>query len=958
MTQARANSLSELAKLGFENLAATGPKLAEITKFLKLDEDYLLQILSNSASPDRALDGLLGLAPKAQHSARLLSNADQAIRLVRVLGASDGLSTFIQRHPRALSFLEVAPKLPSQDDFSKISFQGRNELRVSYFQMLLQIADFDLAQTNFNHVDAVMLALSDLAGGAISAGLSLARAEIASEGRFSLDQIESTKLAVIAMGKCGARELNYLSDVDVIYVAKGESESYLEIATKLATTLARILDEPGEEPGLWQLDPNLRPEGKQGALVRSLEAHLSYYQRWAESWEFQALLKARFVAGDQELGEQYIAQIKPLIWSQPDRAVIVESARHLRKRVLEQIPSEQRDIEIKLGRGGLRDIEFTAQLLQLVHGVNDESLRVMSTFEALSALTDAGLLSRVDHEVFRRNYQFLRTLEHRVQLSKLRRSHLLPTDESELRRVARSMGFTSHELLEKWTTIRAENAHLHDSVFYRPLLQATASLSPGEVQLSDEDVAVRLHSLGFKDAKGAGQHIRALTSGVSRRATIQKTLLPVLIRWMAEGTDPDRALLSFRRLSESLGESHWFLGMLRDSSGAAERLMRVLSTSALVARLLEHIPDSSQWFGDEESLQPMPSIEIESEMRALIARKGIEAAELIRNIRRREYLRIAIGAVLGALSMRDISDGLSDITESYLKSMLALAKQNLGFELDFCIIAMGRFGGRELGFGSDADCMFLFESEDASGQAHAEKLASELMSLVKDSLLEFEIDLDLRPEGKNGPRVRSLNGYAGYYQNWADNWEFQALLRARTITGSDLLQQSFQTLIDPLRYPKQLDQKALTEIRRIKARVESERLPQGADPARHLKLGRGSLSDVEWVAQLYQLRFANDFPELKTVQTIEALEHVSRLGLADSGSIASLIEAWLLASRCRSALVLSVDKLLDVLPSERRTLESMARIMEFSPGEASRLEEQYLSTTRRARAAFEKLFLA
>ena len=520
------------------------------------------------------------------------------------------------------------------------------------------------------------------------------------------------------------------------------------------------------------------------------------------------------------------------------------------------------------------------------------------------------------------------------------------------------MGLTSHELMEKWSSVRAENAQLHDSVFYRPLLQATASLSPGEVLLSDEDVAARLRSLGFKDAKGAAQHIRALTSGVSRRATIQKTLLPVLIRWMADGTDPDRALLSFRRLSESLGESHWFLGMLRDSSGAAERLMRVLSTSALVARLLEHIPDSSQWFGDEESLKPLSSQALEAEMTALISRKGKDAAELMRNVRRREYLRIAIGAVLGALSMREISDGLSSITESYLRSMLSLAKQNLNIELDFCIIAMGRFGGRELGFGSDADAMFLFESDEEQGQLNAEKLASELMTLVKDSLLEFEIDIDLRPEGKNGPRVRSLNGYAGYYEKWADTWEFQALLRARTISGSLELQSRFLDLINPLRYPEQLGPKALTEIRRIKARVEAERLPQGADPARHLKLGRGSLSDVEWVTQLYQLRSASQHPELKTVQTIEALEHISRLGLADSTQVSNLIDAWLLASRCRSALVLSVDKLLDVLPSERKTLESMARILEYRPGEAAVLEEHYLATTRKARAAYEKLFLA
>jgi glutamate-ammonia-ligase adenylyltransferase len=310
------------------------------------------------------------------------------------------------------------------------------------------------------------------------------------------------------------------------------------------------------------------------------------------------------------------------------------------------------------------------------------------------------------------------------------------------------------------------------------------------------------------------------------------------------------------------------------------------------------------------------------------------------------------------LNLEQISAGLTNISEAYLRSMLELGKRNLELELDFCIIAMGRLGGEELGFGSDADAMLLYQSDLEDAQAKAEKLASELLVLVKDSLLEFDLDLGLRPEGKNGARVRSLNGYAGYYEKWADHWEFQALLRARPISGSKELQGAFLALIDPLRYPSDLPTKALLEIRRIKARVEAERLPQGADPVRHLKLGRGSLSDVEWVAQLYQLRFANKHPVLRTTRTVQALEAISELGLADKASITALSNAWRLAARCRSALVLAIDKLADVLPTDRRVLESVARILDFEPGQAGVLEEQYLGQTRKARVAFEKLFLS
>ncbi len=959
MSDVRASSLSELAKLGFEALSETVSKLDTLISLLGDNARMSLSPISSAASPDRALDSLIELArahPKSLQ--KILKSEHATLRLCKVLGASDALASHLLRHPDQLSVFGQPARLPTAKEIEQISSSSVSELRVDYRKLLLSVADYDLHLDDWGSVKSVTASLSDLAAGAIESGLVIARRELALEGKYYAEEIENTKLSVIAMGKAGARELNYLSDVDVIYVAEGQNENYVEIATRLASRLARILDEPAAEPGLWQLDPNLRPEGKQGALVRSLEAHLAYYQRWAESWEFQALLKARFIAGDPLLGERYIQTIKPLIWSRPDRASIVESARHLRKRVLDLIPASEREREIKLGRGGLRDVEFTAQLMQLVHGTTDESLRVMDTFSALDALAAAGLLSRVDRDVFRRNYEFLRTLEHRVQLVKLRRTHLLPAEESDLRRIARAMGLKPQELEDRWNQARSETAALHDSVFYRPLLKATASLAVDEVQLSDEEIGLRLAAIGFRDPEGASRHIQALTQGVTRRATIQRTLLPVLIRWMAEGTDPDRALLSFRRLSESLGETPWFLGMLRDSSGAAERLMAVLASSALVSRLLEHIPDSCQWFADESSLIPISLSDIETEMASVLERNGKGSAELIRAIRRREFLRVAIGAVLGALSMGQISKALTDISESYLRAMLSMAHLNQFEQVDLCIIAMGRLGGAELGFGSDADAMLLYESSSDSGAETANKIAADLLDLVRDPILHFELDLDLRPEGKNGPRVRTLSGFAGYYEKWAEPWEFQALLRARPISGSSRLASLFIELIDPLRYPTEIDQKALLEVRRIKARVENERLPQGADPARHLKLGRGSLSDVEWVVQLFQLRYAARHPELRTLSTLDALEAMATLNLAEREQVQALSDAWLLSSRARSALVLAADKAIDVLPTDRNLLESVSRILEYPPGHAAELEESYLAVARRSRAAFEKLFVA
>ena len=316
-----------------------------------------------------------------------------------------------------------------------------------------------------------------------------------------------------------------------------------------------------------------------------------------------------------------------------------------------------------------------------------------------------------------------------------------------------------------------------------------------------------------------------------------------------------------------------------------------------------------------------------------------------------------MGAVLGTVNIGELSQGLTDITESYLTALLEFVNDT---GLDLGIVAMGRFGGSELGFGSDADVMFVYakSADPESDQKKAEAVIAEIRKLSADPLLEFELDLDLRPEGKNGPVARSLESYAAYYEKWANTWEDQALLRARVIAGSEALRESFTRLIDTYRYPENVEPKAIVEIRRIKARVETERLPQGADPKRHLKLGRGSLSDVEWLVQLLQLSNGATFPEIRTPQTLEALAACVAAGLLEKHDATVLAEAWMLASRIRSAIVIYSGRRSDVLPTDRRALEGIARILEYPRGSATALEQDYLAYTRRARMVFERVFYA
>jgi [glutamine synthetase] adenylyltransferase / [glutamine synthetase]-adenylyl-L-tyrosine phosphorylase len=958
MSRPRANPLSELAKYGFEELSNALQGLDRLVQLVGDVGHTAPSPLAASPSPDRSLQFLLRLAEQEPKLvSKVLKSEGASKRLLAVVGASDALADQLLKKPKQIELFFKPAGIPKG---FQLPTTDRSAMRIEYRRLLLQIVDWDLQQPFVESFEPVTRALSDLATAALAAGLLIATEELISEGRITKLQAQEAKLAIIAMGKCGARELNYLSDVDVIYASNADGDS-VATATKIAARLALVIDESDVEVGLWQVDPNLRPEGKDGALVRTVDSHIIYYQKWAHAWEFQALLKARFVAGDEEVGNDYISRVKPLIWERTNRSEIVESARNLRRRVLEHIPAAEQERQIKLGRGGLRDVEFTAQLLQLVHGVADESLRVMGTLESLQALADAGLIARVDREQFNAAYKTLRTMEHRTQLLKLRRTHLLPSEPGELRRIARSLNPAwDVDVLEGlWTKTRGEVATLHDIVFYRPLLAATAALTPGEVALSSDEISSRLTALGFKDTKGAIEHIRALSSGLSRRAIIQRTLLPVLIRFMAEGTAPDRALITFRRLSETLGESHWFLKMLRDSSGAAERLMATLSLSAFACRLLEHIPESSSWFGEKETLVPALASEIRSEMLSLVLR-GQGKPEVVaglKQIRRRETLRTSIASVLGLVDQEAVGESLSAVTDSYIAAMLAHCQLEAGTELDICVVAMGRLGGRELGFGSDADVMLVYRGESEQVQKPAELITASLIDKLRDPVLNFELDLDLRPEGKNGPRIKSLEAFDGYYRKWAETWEFQALTRARTITGSDELQDAFIELINPYRFPAEIGMKQLVDIRRIKARVENERLPQGADPGRHLKLGRGSISDVEWLVQLLQLRFASQQPKLQGGGTLETLEALRELGHIDDKDARQLSEAWNLASRIRSGIVLGQDRPSDSLPVERGQLEAVARVIGYSPGSALELEETYLATTRKARAVFERLFL-
>jgi glutamate-ammonia-ligase adenylyltransferase len=961
-------TLTELARLGFTDLGATRELLDGLP-------DAIVAHFADAADADQALR-LLGqlLEHAPAQLERTFASEGAANRLIRILGASLGLGEFFLRRPDQLDVLDSPLlSLPDADTLRAdllASVVGLKDdaaltaLRVRYRRHVASLAAWDLSNTDpLAAVSLVAAMLADLAGAALDASLDVARRTV----KFPAAEIALTPLAIIGMGKSGARELNYVSDVDVIFVTEGTDElpadRAVEIATRLAMQTARGIQELASEPGLWEVDSNLRPEGKDGALVRTLDSHIAYYERWAKSWEFQALLKARPLAGALDLGGRYVDAIAPMVWSSASRENFVESVQRMRERVTENIPSDERDVQLKLGPGGLRDIEFTIQLLQLVHGQLDPEVRQVATLPALVALAAQGYIGRVEAAEFSRDYRFLRLLEHRLQLTRLRRTHLMPRDPEAVRVLARATGLyaTADELTEAWQHTKHQVRSLHERLFYRPLLSAVAALPDDGLSLSSEQAVARLAAIGFRDARGALHHIAALTGGVSRRATIQRTLLPVMLGWFAEGADPDLGLLAFRRLSEDLGEAYWFLRMLRDSSGAAQRLTSVLSSSRFAGSLLERIPEGVAWLENEDELRPRSLATLVEDNRSTIARHPGDregTALALRTARRREVLRLAIAGILGLISIEELGQGLSDITSAILTGMLEIIRPEPD-GIEFAIIAMGRYGGQELGFGSDADIMYVYRAISVpreAAQVRAEQIVQQLGRLTEDLRLPLDLDIGLRPEGKNGAIVRSLDSYRVYYQRWSLTWEAQALLRARGAVGDAALLSDFESLADEVRYPAKISDQDVREVKRIKARVESERLPQGADSSRHLKLGRGSLSDVEWFVQLLQLKHGSRIEGLRTTSTLKALAAATEQKLVTKEDAARLRDAWIMASRARSAMTLWTAKTADVLPTDRQQLEGVARLLEYPPGSASKLDDDYLRVTRQARQVFERRF--
>lgn len=802
----------------------------------------------------------------------------------------------------------------------------------------------------------VVAEISDLADALIRGGLQLAREEL--QAQFPT-AARHTLFTVIAMGKLGARELNYSSDVDLVFVLDAPNpndEVTRRYATRLAETLIQVLSRDTAEGRCFRVDMRLRPEGRAGVLVRSFAAFREYYDRWAETWERQALIKARPVAGDEDLGRRFMALIGPVVYRASQGAAVIEDVREMRGAVeakLEAAGAMRR--HVKEGRGTIRDVEFTLQLMQLLFGAGCPAIQVPDTWTLLERMESQSLLTPAEVTAFRAGYRFFREVEHRLQLLNDLPVRLIPTDPSELRRLARTMGFAESAEFTAAVEGHAEAVRSHAEALLDRLgveahavgrLRATLALA----HTTEGVAALREETADFPDPEAATAALVKLAVGppgfphVSSTRRLFAELAEPLLAACRRAADPGLALegleqyaerkLLYRPLFQSLIEQPETLTALTRCAGDAPRAWRAVL----------RYPELADLAADPEALGRRKTPEqfageLDERLEAALSHERRLAA--LRRYKTREAVRLAARHVLAPGPEDDETGEWSDLADVLLRAALRVAVARLRegglWSHDdagsFAIFALGRHGGRDLHFSSDLDLLYVCDP-GAEGRAEYERLArafGEVVQQVTEEGSLFELDLRLRPEGRQGAAVASLEGARRYYGEGGrgETWELQMLTRLRPVAGNPDTARRFAEIVGPRVYRTPMPAEWREEIRAMKRRIETERV-DAALRDRHLKLGPGGFSDIEFAVQLLQLERGGAEPALRTPGTLPAIEALTGHGL-ERVEARALRQALAFLTRARQSLhLLRLDGSPDVLPdpeAEPRLAATLARAL-------------------------------
>jgi glutamate-ammonia-ligase adenylyltransferase len=985
----------------------------------------------HTPSPDMALNGFERLAGQVnkQQLMDVISNRRQLNQFMFLCGASPFLTLLIFKEPYFFSRLFADNELeqsrtraellaamrrttPDEVDLLGLMKVLRNFKRYE----ILRIAARDL--NGLAPLEEVTRELSDLASATLQVAFETCHHLLAQEHgmpqKRTADGPRPATMTVLGMGKFGGRELNFSSDIDIIYfyeTDKGETTgiddgrggrkgiiSLHAFFNKLAEQITKAMNQVTEDGFVFRVDVGLRPEGKSGDMAVSLRSAEIYYESWGQSWERTAMLKARPVAGSRELGEELLQTLSPFVYRKYLDYTLIEDMKLMKQKIDASLTrNREGETNLKLGRGGIREVEFFIQALQLVYAGKIPRLRERNSLFALDLLAEAKLISNEDCQQLRDAYRFLRTAEHRIQVVQERQTHSLPAKEDEMTALARRCGFLRDNGLQRFKETlelhRQRVASIYGSLFHSR-----------DEQLQQEHPEI-LYLLDFKaepdlvkdilaerrieNVDRAFDNLNILRGGAakgniterSRRTLAQ--IAPPFLQALLDSPDPDMALDNAERFLMVISGRTVCYALLAENRDTVKLLATLFGTSAFLSKILINHPElleSMVAHTYASMIKPREVMDEELSGLLLQAEDFEERLDVLRRYRNEEFLRIGLNDIHGHLGQGTIAAQLSCLAEVCLEEAYRLATTELSrfgrpcyhddgqtHSADLAIVGMGKLAGEELNYHSDLDIIFIYDhqgttdgTKQISNHEYFAKLAQKLISILSTQTREgyvYKLDTRLRPSGNAGPLVTSLESFLSYHRTEAQIWERQAMAKSRVVLGGPILRNSIDAVIRQMVYGTSLGDDGRQEIHRLRMRMEHE-IAKETTGNYNIKTGRGGMVDVEFIAQYLQLRHGQHYPELRCQNTVMVLKEVQTLGLITSQDAETLISGYKFLRKLENRLRLLHDHSINDLAGDQRYLDKLARRLAYDqrmrhPGEA--LLKDYETTTEGIRDVYERI---
>jgi len=983
---------------------------------------HLTALLSRAADPSLALASWERLADATKDSELLARvQPDEWAALFTLLGGSQALGNQLSAAgDRWLGVLReclAAPTQTAQAHADALSGQTTSRwevfsegLRQHRHREYLRIGLADL--TGRCAVEQTMTELSALAAGLFVASYSWARAAL-SQQYGTLPSVPDlatapppaspaaeNRFVVLAMGKLGGGELNFSSDVDVTFLYEsdvGESTGgprgtldARQYCTRLAELITRALQEVTSAGFAFRVDLRLRPDGINGPIVNSVGNTLLYYGSYGQTWERTALIQARPIAGSQALGEQFIAEVRPFVYRRHLDYATVADMKEMKARVEAQVGAKARG-NVKLGPGGIREIEFLVQVLQLINGGRDERVRGRGSLPTLAKLIASGYLPPDDAEALIDAYRFLRNVEHKIQIVHQRQTHTLPAEGREQEALARRLGYAGADAtMRLWADIDRHTEHVRRNfarLFYEPAAETRRAADPQAVQLlhaldhRDTSVAT-LRELGFADPESSYQNLLLLRDGPpgarssARRRHVLRELAPALLGAIRTSADADQALRNLVTFISSVGARTSFLALLQENPGTLRMLVELFGGSQYLANAFIRHPELIDSLVRADLVRVhRDAHDLNGELQGRLAAADDfeEALDVLRRFRNQEFLRVGINNLQGLLEAQEVSVELTTLAEVCLRAAFEVAAREVcarqGWTRlpgELVVLAMGKLGGGELNYHSDLDLIFVYDEPNAEAArlaAHesfskfAQRLITVLQATTREGMV-YRIDTRLRPSGRSGPLVSSLAGFQSYHESSAQVWERQALIKARPVAGDASLGERVAAIVSAFVYRTALIPDEAHEMRRLRGRMERELAREGTGRV-NIKTGRGGLVDIEFVTQMLQLHCGAHEPRLRVRSTLGALSALRECGVMPADDHELLAEGYRFLRRVDNALRLAYDRPVEELERGSADLAGVAKRMGFQGSLSAVAETLWLEyTTRRetVRACYDRWF--